>query len=173
MIYKITNVGEADAIQSMLRDKKDELRLLKEVCFDDGLFVKGWTSVFYIEHVLRLYIKFLSYRKSEKELKRAIFSMECSLKLFYRPESLTMWEKAYMKAKNVSVEDVIVVLLGCINLKYNIKCPFHEDRMPSFGVKGGRYKCFGCGSTGTAIDFVMNYMDVDFKKAIYYLNDNF
>lgn len=39
-------------------------------------------------------------------------------------------------------------------------CPFHEEGTPSFHVYIGRdgrerFKCFGCGVSGTAIDFVM------------------
>ena len=39
------------------------------------------------------------------------------------------------------------------------RCPFHDDRDPSFTVfqKGGewRYHCFGCGAHGTAIDWLV------------------
>lgn len=35
------------------------------------------------------------------------------------------------------------------------RCPFHNDKTPSFSVKAGRYKCFGtCGATGDVVDFV-------------------
>jgi hypothetical protein len=33
-------------------------------------------------------------------------------------------------------------------------CPFHQDRNPSFQVKGRHWKCFGCGTEGDAIEFV-------------------
>lgn len=35
-------------------------------------------------------------------------------------------------------------------------CPFHDDRNPSLCVEPGkdRYRCFGCGAAGDAIDFV-------------------
>lgn len=35
-------------------------------------------------------------------------------------------------------------------------CPFHEDRNPSFSVRPGdrRWRCFGCGKAGDAVEFV-------------------
>ena len=34
-------------------------------------------------------------------------------------------------------------------------CPFHADRKtPSLGVAGNRWKCFGCGRSGDAIDWL-------------------
>ncbi|MGB5830410.1 MAG: CHC2 zinc finger domain-containing protein, partial [Thiohalocapsa sp.] len=40
----------------------------------------------------------------------------------------------------------------------NVRCPFHNDTEPSFGVnlESGAYRCFGCGAEGGGIvDFVM------------------
>lgn len=34
------------------------------------------------------------------------------------------------------------------------KCPFHEDRNPSFSVKGGRWACWAEGISGDGIDLV-------------------
>ncbi len=56
-------------------------------------------------------------------------------------------------------------------------CPFHEDRSPSMAVvthKGGFggsgfYKCFACGASGNAIDFVINYHKMEFPEALRFL----
>lgn len=47
-------------------------------------------------------------------------------------------------------------------------CPFHDEKTPSFTVspERGFYKCFGCGAYGNAIDFVMNYENLDFLEAV-------
>ncbi len=49
-------------------------------------------------------------------------------------------------------------------------CPFHKEKTPSFYVydKGGRslFHCFGCGETGSAIDFVMKTENFGFPAAV-------
>lgn len=39
-------------------------------------------------------------------------------------------------------------------------CPFHNEKTPSFSVKGERYKCFSCGEGGDVIDFVSKYYNI-------------
>ncbi len=48
------------------------------------------------------------------------------------------------------------------------KCPFHEDRTPSFYVvpAKGFYTCFGCGASGDVFDFVMKRTGLDFVEAV-------
>lgn len=47
------------------------------------------------------------------------------------------------------------------------RCPFHEDREPSlFVFPDNRFKCFGCGEHGDAVDFIQKYHSVDFKGAL-------
>jgi len=45
------------------------------------------------------------------------------------------------------------------------KCPFHEDKTPSFTIRGGRFRCFGCGAHGDSIDFIRALKDFSFKDA--------
>jgi len=48
-------------------------------------------------------------------------------------------------------------------------CPFHDDANPSLCVKPGeaRYKCFGCGVSGDAIDFVRRLNpSMNFREAV-------
>jgi DNA primase len=48
------------------------------------------------------------------------------------------------------------------------RCPFHEDRHPSFSVNAEKEKwhCFGCQAGGDAVTFVMQMENVDYKDAI-------
>jgi hypothetical protein len=48
------------------------------------------------------------------------------------------------------------VTLIKIGTRYVAKCPFHNDRKPSFTVyeARGRFYCYGCGARGDIIDFV-------------------
>lgn len=47
-------------------------------------------------------------------------------------------------------------------------CPFHNEKTPSFSVNRQRqlYHCFGCGASGNAISFLMEYSHLGFVEAI-------
>ena len=47
-------------------------------------------------------------------------------------------------------------------------CPFHNEKTPSFNVvpKKQFYHCFGCGASGNAISFAMNYLHQSFSDAV-------
>ena len=57
----------------------------------------------------------------------------------------------------------------------HIKCCFHNEKTPSMSVKffpnanKQRYKCWGCNVSGDAIDFIMNYRNLDYNEAREYL----
>jgi DNA primase len=54
---------------------------------------------------------------------------------------------------------------------YQARCPFHEERSPSFTVAPDKqfYYCFGCGASGSAIGFLMEYEHIDFVEAVHEL----
>lgn len=47
-------------------------------------------------------------------------------------------------------------------------CPFHDERTPSFTVSPSKqfYHCFGCGASGSAVRFLMEYDRLEFPDAI-------
>lgn len=47
-------------------------------------------------------------------------------------------------------------------------CPFHDEKTPSFTVfpKTGTYKCFGCGQSGDAVQFLMDFKNLEFIEAV-------
>ena len=51
---------------------------------------------------------------------------------------------------------------------FQARCPFHEEKTPSFTVSQNKqfYHCFGCGAHGTAISFLMEYDHLDFIDTI-------
>jgi DNA primase len=53
------------------------------------------------------------------------------------------------------------------------RCPFHEEKTPSFSVNAadGLYHCFGCGRGGDTIRFVREIENLDFVGAIEWLAD--
>lgn len=70
----------------------------------------------------------------------------------------------------INVVDVIsrYVKLKKAGSNYEVCCPFHKEKSPSFKVHKAKnnFKCFGCGVGGSAIDFVMKYNNTSFVQAI-------
>jgi DNA primase len=58
---------------------------------------------------------------------------------------------------------------------YKAKCPFHEEKTPSFMIQKGdnHYHCFGCGAHGDSIAFLMNHEKMSFSEAVEYLAERF
>jgi len=55
------------------------------------------------------------------------------------------------------------------------RCPFHDERSPSFWVNEtkGVYHCFGCGVSGDVVTFVQEKLTLDFVETIEYLADRY
>jgi DNA primase len=51
---------------------------------------------------------------------------------------------------------------------YQARCPFHNEKSPSFSVNREKqfYHCFGCGASGNAISFLMDYERQTFIEAV-------
>ncbi len=51
---------------------------------------------------------------------------------------------------------------------FKAKCPFHNEKTPSFFVspERGTYYCFGCGAKGDIFSFVEQYEGLDFRGAL-------
>ena len=51
---------------------------------------------------------------------------------------------------------------------YMGRCPFHNEKTPSFSVNEGKqfYHCFGCGKSGDVISFVQEYYKLPFMEAV-------
>jgi DNA primase len=59
--------------------------------------------------------------------------------------------------------------------RYMGRCPFHEERTPSFSVNAvdKLYYCFGCGAKGDLITFVRETEGLDFAGSIEWLAERF
>ena len=44
-------------------------------------------------------------------------------------------------------------------------CPFHGDTHPSISFKNGRFRCWSCGASGDALDYVSRLFDLDSVQA--------
>ena len=59
--------------------------------------------------------------------------------------------------------------------RFTGRCPFHEERTPSFSVDpvDKLYYCFGCGKGGDVVRFVQESENLDFAGAIEWLAERF
>ena len=68
--------------------------------------------------------------------------------------------------------DIVDVVDSRVKLKktgknYSACCPFHDEKTPSFTVSPEKqfFYCFGCGASGNALGFVMDYERLSFPEA--------
>jgi len=73
----------------------------------------------------------------------------------------------------VAASDIVEIVSQYTHLKRSGKnfmgrCPFHEEKTPSFSVsqEKGLYHCFGCGKSGNLFNFVMEKENVSFFEAV-------
>jgi len=75
------------------------------------------------------------------------------------------------------VEDVIGDFITLKKRGANLLglCPFHGEKSPSFTVSPakGIYKCFGCGKSGTAVNFIMDLESLSYPEALKYLANKY
>jgi DNA primase len=69
--------------------------------------------------------------------------------------------------------DIVDVIDSYVPLRkagknHQARCPFHEEKTPSFTVSQDKqfYHCFGCGANGSAIGFLMEYNNIGFVEAV-------
>ena len=69
--------------------------------------------------------------------------------------------------ERLSIEEVVssYIKLERTGANLKAKCPFHNEKTPSFFVSPAResYYCFGCGASGDIFTFVEEFEGLDFK----------
>lgn len=75
----------------------------------------------------------------------------------------------------VEVVSLRTSLRRASSARFSGRCPFHEERTPSFSVDpvGKLYYCFGCGKGGDVVRFVEETENLDFAGAIEWLAERF
>jgi DNA primase len=75
----------------------------------------------------------------------------------------------------VEVVSARTALRRASSSRYTGRCPFHEERTPSFSVDpvDKLYYCFGCGKGGDVVRFVQETENLDFAGAIEWLAERF
>ena len=77
--------------------------------------------------------------------------------------------------ERLSIEEVVSSYIKLEKAGANLKarCPFHNEKTPSFfvSVDRGTYYCFGCGASGDIFTFVEEFEGLDFRGALKLLAD--
>lgn len=91
-----------------------------------------------------------------------------------------IFKQAVEVIRDHSRREICNIVADYVNLKRSGssmkgRCPFHDEKTPSFHVSESKeiYKCFGCGAGGDAIDFLMNIEGIEFHEAIFKLAQRF
>jgi len=78
-----------------------------------------------------------------------------------------------LKERIRAAVDIVTVIGERIPLKkagrnFVARCPFHQEKTPSFNVNPERqiYHCFGCGAGGDVFSFLMEHDKVSFPEAL-------
>ena len=77
--------------------------------------------------------------------------------------------------ERLGIVDVVSTYLTLEKAGSNLKakCPFHNEKTPSFFVSPSRntFYCFGCGVKGDIFSFVEQFEGLDFKGALKVLSE--
>ncbi len=75
--------------------------------------------------------------------------------------------------ENISLPSIVEqegIALSTRGNRFVGSCPFHSERTPSFTIfQDNKFKCFGCGEHGDAVDFVRKLHGLSFKDALKHL----
>jgi DNA primase len=77
--------------------------------------------------------------------------------------------------ERLPITDIIssYIKLDRAGANFKGRCPFHQEKTPSFVVspERGSYYCFGCGAKGDVFTFVQEFEKLSFKEALILLAD--
>jgi DNA primase len=76
----------------------------------------------------------------------------------------------------IAHNDIVEIIRSRVQLiqrgdNHVARCPFHEEKTPSFNVSHSKqfYHCFGCGASGNIIGFLIAFDHLEFREAVAHL----
>ncbi|MDD3285989.1 MAG: DNA primase [Bacteroidales bacterium] len=83
-------------------------------------------------------------------------------------------------SKILEATEIVDVINAFVPLRkrgvnYLGNCPFHNEKTPSFTVSPskGIFKCFGCGESGNAVNFIMKHEHYSYPEALKFLANKY
>lgn len=110
-----------------------------------------------------------------KEIAEIIKNLNYVERYIFRLEKQSKPDRNFSEEIKLAKEKSIVAVIEKLGIQIKMKtifCPFHQEKTPSCHLyeRTNTYKCFGCGVFGDSINFVMDYLNIDFKTAVNYIN---
>lgn len=106
------------------------------------------------------------------QLKKLIFAAKHNIAYLesllpnYDPSTHSSHQLELARARSVDLFTLLNVKRGRVLLR----CPLHNDRTPSFKIfTDNKFRCFGCGEHGDAVDFIQATQKITFLEAVRYL----
>ena len=57
-------------------------------------------------------------------------------------------------------------------VEYRGVCPFHDEKTPSFVIRKGEYRCYGCGAKGSVLDVEVTLIEGTFISVAELMGDD-
>ena len=143
-------------LKSLENNNNDFLEIIKKI--------KNKNEKWFID-LIKDYI-----RKNDKEMKRIKFEIEAYQKVELDDKD-GITDEEIQQAHTVDCSQFVSIKRKSGKHLFAL-CPFHQEKTPSFCCfEGGKYKCFGCGEIGDAIDLVMKLYNKGFAESVKFLNN--
>jgi len=159
--------------ESRLRFLSEEVsRYKKQMLFDIGCIRKNNElnklnpNTYYVTSAKRFEEDIEVCQRKVKSLEYQLGTATGTIK----PNKENITEEMRQKMKQKAKDFPIIDILGLPDIKGNSKCPFHNDKTPSFMIRKNEGHCFGCGWHGDSIAAYMEINSVKFLEAVRHLN---
>lgn len=107
------------------------------------------------------YREFLKGNVKQEDIKK----IKNEYEYYSNPNKETITDQDIRNARERKISDFVEVKKGGI-----INCPFHNEKTPSMKITKNLFHCFGCNVGGDTITFIRKLNDLDFIKAVRYIN---
>jgi hypothetical protein len=126
---------------------------------------KGTTELGRLKEILKSR-EVEEYKEIKKRIRHINYKESANSRDIAKSNRVT--EEMISEAKNVPIQLLIDSPRINSKTRYQVLCPIHKEKTPSFTVfcSTNKYKCFGCGAGGDSIDLQMKLLGCDFLAAV-------
>jgi len=154
-------IAEYEETKIMLLEViKQKIQIIKDKSVPENQwFWREWLKVNEVEDLVKI----------EKHITRLKFLRSVTKGRVLKGQ---ITEEDIQRAKSVPIENIINTPLRKMGGKLMTRCPFHDDKHPSFYIypETNSCWCFSCGQGGDSISFVMSFYGLNFLDAVRRLN---